>query len=76
MNPEQEVRKNMPAKRQPNIDISLEGVGRRAPRPSGIDIPLSAPRGSGNILDPKLEDMVNRHHQEVKELHRRARQGR
>ncbi len=66
----------MPAKRRPEIDISLEGVGRRETRSSTIDIPLSSPRGSGSILDPKLEDMVNRHHQEIKELHRRARQGR
>ena len=66
----------MPAKRRPEIDISLEGVGRRETRSSTIDIPLSSPRGPGGILDPKLEDMVNRHHQEIKELHRRARQGR
>lgn len=66
----------MPAKRRPEIDISLEGVGRRETRSSTIDIPLSSPCGSGGILDPKLEDMVNRHHQEIKELHRRARQGR
>ena len=66
----------MPAKRQPDIDIPLEGVGRRAPRTSDIDIPLSSSRASGGIADPKLEDMVNRHHEEVKELHRRARQGR
>lgn len=66
----------MPEKRQPNIDISLEGVGRHAPRPSNIDVPLSSPRASGSLADPKLEDMVNRHHEEIKELHRRARQGR
>lgn len=66
----------MPAKRQPNIDISIEGVGRRAPRTSDIDVPLSSPKASGSIADPKLEDMVNRHHEEIKELHRRARQGR
>lgn len=66
----------MPAKRQPNIDISIEGMGRRTPRTSDIDIPLSSPQASGSIADPKLEDMVNRHHEEIKELHRRARQGR
>lgn len=66
----------MPDKRRPDIDISLEGVGRRETRSSRIDIPLSSPRASGSIADPMLEDMVNRHHQEIKELHRRARQGR
>lgn len=66
----------MPAKRQSNIDISLEGVGRRETRTSGIDIPLSSSRPGVGIADPKLEDMVNRHHEEIKELHRRARQGR
>ena len=66
----------MPDKRQPNIDIPLEGVGRRTSRPSNIDIPLSSPRASASLADPKLEDMVNRHHEEIEELHRRARQGR
>ena len=66
----------MPDKRQPTIDIPLEGVGRRTSRPSNIDIPLSSPRASASLADPKLEDMVNRHHEEIKELHRRARQGR
>ena len=66
----------MPDKRQPNIDIPLEGVGRRTSRPSNIDIHLSSPRASASLADPKLEDMVNRHHEEIKELHRRARQGR
>ncbi len=66
----------MSAKRQPNIDISIEGVGRRTPRTSNIDVPLSSPKASGSLADPKLEDMVNRHHEEIKELHRRARQGR
>ena len=66
----------MPDNRRPDIDISLEGVDRREPRSSRIDIPLSSPRASGGLADPKLEDMVNRHHQEIKELHRRARQGR
>ncbi|MEE0800156.1 MAG: hypothetical protein U0L91_02625 [Gemmiger sp.] len=67
----------------PNIDISLDGVGKTTPsdrRNSRIDIPLDhAPAhrpnlGAGRILDTELE-IVNRHHAEVKEMHRRARQG-
>ena len=70
-----------------SIDISLDGVGGnsmggRAPAGGGspIDIPLDGPRtprggtlGAGNITDAELE-IVNRHHAEIMELHRRARE--
>ena len=68
-----------------SIDISLDGVGeaRRpaAGRRSRIDVPLCGPKrpGSGfnlgarHIDDGELE-MVNRHHREIKELTRRARE--
>lgn len=67
----------MPAK-DPGIDISLEGVGVSAQKKrSPVDIPLgkTGRSGAGDIGDAQLEQMVNRHHQEVKKQHRRARQG-
>ena len=35
---------------------------------------LNTPYGAV-LMDPQLERMVNQHHEEIKELHRRARQG-
>ena len=56
------------------IDISLEGVGE-APRArrSRIDIPLEADRDGMGITAKELE-FFNRHHEEYKELRRRARE--
>lgn len=75
------------ARNSGGIDISLEDdtAPRRAPvsrdgTGTGIDIPLDGlhtPRsgncGAGGITDAEL-DIVNRHHAEFKELHRRARE--
>lgn len=70
----------MSAKRS-RIDIPLDGVGQAPTRhQASIDIPLDSrtptpsPQTAG-LGDPQLEQMVNRHHAEIKELHRRARQG-
>ncbi|MDD4850404.1 MAG: hypothetical protein PHO10_06855 [Gemmiger sp.] len=80
----------MPNNNKATIDIPLDGVGENAPRRApatgrgvagaGIDIPLDGLRpqkganlGAGSIVDAELE-IVNRHHAEVKELHRRARE--
>ena len=70
---------------KPEIDISLEGVwkdgaARTAPSAgsrSSIDIPLDggkARRGGLGIDDRDLE-FVNRHHEQMKEKRRRAREG-
>ena len=70
---------------KPEIDISLEGVwkagaARTAPSAgsrSSIDIPLDggkARRGGLGIDDQELE-FVNRHHEQMKEKRRRAREG-
>lgn len=71
---------------RPSIDISLEGVGGnakpgRTAQRSSIDIPLDGENrlhrgnlGAGAISDRELE-IVNRHHAEIKALHRRALQG-
>ncbi len=70
-----------------NIDIPLDGVGetprnpasRRGAGGSCIDIPLDGEEtrpggaGAGGITRTELE-IVNRHHAEIKELHRRARE--
>lgn len=56
------------------IDISLDGVGE-TPRPSrsNIDIPLDGDNGAAGITDKEFE-FVNRHHEEYKEMRRRARE--
>lgn len=55
------------------IDIPLNGVGEK-PRPSSrIDIPLDGEDGSASITDKEFE-FVNRHHEEYKEMRRRARE--
>lgn len=56
------------------IDISLDGVGE-APRPSrsSIDIPLDGDQSSASITNKEFE-FVNRHHEEYKEMRRRARE--
>lgn len=57
-----------------SIDISLDGVGenKRQTRRS-IDIPLDGGRGADGINDKEYE-FVNRHHEEYKEMRRRARE--
>lgn len=56
------------------IDISLDGVGEssRTPRRT-IDIPLDGGKGADGINDKEYE-FVNRHHEEYKEMRRRARE--
>ncbi|WP_294571592.1 hypothetical protein [uncultured Subdoligranulum sp.] len=56
------------------IDIPLDGVGENN-RPSRrtIDIPLDGGKGADGINDKEYE-FVNRHHEEYKELRRRARE--
>lgn len=55
------------------IDIPLNGVGEK-PRPSSrIDIPLDGEDSSASITDKEFE-FVNRHHEEYKEMRRRARE--
>lgn len=67
---------------KPQIDIPLDETAPRKPGPN-IDIPLgdtTPPErqpdpAPGQILHIEME-IVNRHHDEVKEQHRRARQAR
>lgn len=57
-----------------SIDISLDGVGEnKRPTRRGIDIPLDGGRGADGINDKEYE-FVNRHHEEYKEMRRRARE--
>lgn len=68
-----------------SIDIPLDGVGEgrrtKRQRAASVDVPLTGPKrpGSGfnlgarHIHDDELE-VVNRHHREMKELNRRARE--
>ena len=55
------------------IDIPLDGVGE-APKPSRgrIDIPLDGETGAA--ITNKEFEFVNRHHEEYKEMRRRARE--
>ena len=56
------------------IDISLDGVGeQRRSSHSSIDIPLDGDKGAAGITDKEFE-FVNRHHEEYKEMRRRARE--
>lgn len=56
------------------IDISLDGVGEKhRPARSSIDIPLDSDQGAASITDKEFE-FVNRHHEEYKEMRRRARE--
>lgn len=57
-----------------SIDISLDGVGEnKRPTHRSIDIPLDGGRGADGINDKEYE-FVNRHHEEYKEMRRRARE--
>ena len=65
---------------KPNIDIPLDGVGESA-RPAktkrtSIDIPLDGegPRRPAADITMKELEFVNRHHEEYKEMRRRARE--
>lgn len=56
------------------IDISLDGVGEsKRPARRSIDIPLDGGKGADGINDKEYE-FVNRHHEEYKEMRRRARE--
>lgn len=65
---------------KPNIDISLDGVGESAraakTKRASIDIPLDdeEPRRPVTDITMKELEFVNRHHEEYKELRRRARE--
>ena len=62
---------------RPDIDISLAGVWKDIAPRSSIDIPLDggkSRRGGSGIDDRELE-FVNRHHEQMKEKRRRAREG-
>lgn len=62
---------------RPDIDISLAGVWKDSTPRSNIDIPLDggkSRRGGSGIDDRELE-FVNRHHEQMKEKRRRAREG-
>lgn len=62
---------------KPQIDISLDGVGAQQEQRSPIDIPLDKKppkaHSSDDITNAELE-FVNRHHEQYKELRRRARE--
>ena len=61
---------------RPDIDISLAGVWKDSTPRSSIDIPLGggkSRRGGAGIDDRELE-FVNRHHEQMKEKRRRARE--
>ena len=55
------------------IDISLDGVGEKRRPSRKIDIPLDCDKGAAGITDKEFE-FVNRHHEEYKEMRRRARE--
>lgn len=65
---------------KPNIDISLDGVGESArsakTKRTSIDIPLDGEEPRRPVTDITMKELefVNRHHEEYKELRRRARE--
>lgn len=63
---------------KPSIDISLDGVGETRPvaKKSSIDIPLDGEKKRRPAQDITMAELefVNRHHEEYKELRRRARE--
>lgn len=65
---------------KPNIDISLDGVGESArsakTKRTSIDIPLDSEEPRRPVTDITMRELefVNRHHEEYKELRRRARE--
>ena len=65
---------------KPNIDISLDGVGESAraakTKRASIDIPLDGEKPRRPVTDITMKELefVNRHHEEYKELRRRARE--
>ena len=57
-----------------SFDFSREGGGEnKRPTRRSIDIPLDGGRGADGINDKEYE-FVNRHHEEYKEMRRRARE--
>ena len=65
---------------KPNIDISLDGVGESArsakTKRASIDILLDGEEPRRPVTDITMKELefVNRHHEEYKELRRRARE--
>ena len=65
---------------KPNIDISLDGVGESArsakTKRASIDIHLDGEEPRRPVTDITMKELefVNRHHEEYKELRRRARE--
>ena len=65
---------------KPNIDISLDGVGESArsakTNRASIEIPLDGEKPRRPVTDITMKELefVNRHHEEYKELRRRARE--
>lgn len=65
---------------KPNIDISLDGVGESdrsaKTKRASIDIPLDGEEPRRPVTDITMKELefVNRHHEEYKELRRRARE--
>ena len=64
---------------KPSIDIALDGVGETntgRKRRADIDIPLDGEKKRSSVSDITMKELefVNRHHEEYKELRRRARE--
>lgn len=62
---------------KPDIDISLAGVWKDGTPRSSIDIPLDGGKSRRNRLgiDDRELEFVNRHHEQIKEKRRCAREG-
>lgn len=62
---------------KPDIDISLAGVWKDSTPRSSIDIPLDDGKSRRNRLwiDDRELEFVNRHHEQIKEKRRCAREG-
>ena len=62
---------------RPDIDISLAGVWKDSTPRSSIDIPLDGGKSlrGGSVIDDRELEFVNRHHEQMKEKRRRAREG-
>ena len=62
---------------KPDIDISLAGVWKDSTPRSSIDIPLDDDKSRRNRLgiDDRELEFVNRHHEQIKEKRRCAREG-
>ena len=62
---------------KPDIDISLAGVWKDSTPRSSIDIPLDDGKSRRNRLgiDDRELEFINRHHEQIKEKRRCAREG-